>query len=333
VLVEATRRGWRSILGTSDASVSIARRMGIVEPLTFNPAESVITMLDRVDGETVVLAGVSEGDGAEKHLIAAARAAGIPTCLVLDNWGWYEQRLTGTMGTSVLPDVIAVMNDEARRAITADGFYDGRIIVTGHPGLDEFQHAALTNGEEIMAAARGELGIPQNGEMVAFVSQPLAQQFGTRLGYDQYDAIAMLDSALPDDCGYVVAAHPREDPAALSACCPGRAIVLRDYDPLTLYIAADIVASCFSASLTEAVLVGRPAISIQPHGRSRDHLWTNICGATKPAYTANDLLDALRDARETGRSRAELDRRRDLLGIPTGGTARVMTLVEELASA
>lgn len=303
-----------------------------MEHRTFKTAEDVIVILDGADGDTVVLAGVSEGDGAEKHLIAAARAIGIPTCVVLDTWGCYEERLTGTMGARALPDVIAVMNDEARRAITAGAFYDGPVIVTGHPGLDEFQSAGFTNGAETPAAARYELGLPKNGELVLFVSQPLAQQFGRRLGYDQYDAIAMLASALPDDCAFVVAGHPREDPERLSACCPRRALVLRDYDPLTLYVAADVVASCFSASLTEAVLVGRPAISIQPGRRSDDHLWTNFCGATTPTYAPQDLVEALKQARELRQSRAELDRRRRLLGMPPGATARVMSLVEGLAS-
>ncbi len=330
VVVAAERLGWRSVMATSEASAPIVRRAGVEQLKVLTSVDQPAALLDEVQGPAVVLAGVSEGDTPEKHLIAAARVAGIPSCAVLDNWGRYEERFMGTMGAQALPNVIAVMNHEARRAIVAAGFFDGRLVVTGQPGLDEFENMAPIDAN-VQAAARRRLGLPADSEVVVFASQPLAQQFGRQLGYDQYDAIALLDAVLPQTSCLVVAVHPREDAGVLAARCPARVRLVRDYDPGNLYAAADIVASCFSAALTESLLAGRPTVSIQPRANGADDLGTSVCGAAFIALDAEQLSSAFRDARTV--STEQLSQHRALLGIPSGATARVMQLAEELSAA
>ena len=328
VVAEAERQGWRTLMATCRASIAIAKRAGVSEPLTLKTAEQAAELLNEVLPETVLLAGVSEGNSAEKHAIVAARAAGRRTCAVLDNWGRYQERLTACLGPEALPDVIAVMNDEARRAISADGFFDGAVIVTGHPGLDEFHGYLDADDEQSRFAARRQFECAAHQEVVVFASQPLAQQFEATLGYDQYGAASMLSAALAPGSVLMIALHPRESAGSWEGKCPHNGVVIRDYDPVILYLAADIVTSCFSAALTEAVLIGRPAISIQPGGRGRDELWTNKCGATFPVYDRQGLLAALGAARAM--ARPELIRRRRVLDLPGDATKRVLRVVDEL---
>jgi len=329
VVVEAGRRGWTGVMATSATSAPIARRAGVERLRVLTSAAQAASLLDG-HRDAVALTGVSEGDTPEKHLIAAARVFGIPSCAVLDNWGSYEERLMGTMGARALPDLIAVMNDEARRAIADAGFFRGRLVVTGQPGLDEFERMAPID-VAVQSSARRVLGVPPGREVVVFASQPLAQQFGPELGYDQYDAIALLESVLPQATCLVVAVHPREDAVLLASRCPERAMLVHDYDPAELYAAADIVASCFSAALTESLLAGRPTVAIRPQATRRDAPGANVCGAVFDTHDAEQLASALRAARII--SPFDLEQRRGLLGIPSGATAHVMQLVEELSAA
>lgn len=325
VVVEAARRGWHTVFATAEVSVPVAKRAGLVNPLVLESAEHAAVVLREMPRGTVVLAGVSEGDGAEKHAIIAARSEGIPCCAVLDNWGGYETRLTGTMGAGSLPDVLAVLNDEARRAIVEKGFFRGAVVVTGHPGLDEFTPTGPVSG----TAARATFGIASDAEVIVFASQPIAQQFGKQLGYDQYEAFALLQAAARRESLLILALHPREGIEGWGRRLTQEVRIVRDYDPRALYAAADIVTSCFSAALTEALLAGRPAISIQPHVHERDELWTNACGATLAAYDVAQLATLLGAARAM--TAAELAHRRSVLGIPDDATGRVMQLVQELS--
>jgi len=327
VVAEASRRGWRNVLATSTSSLSIVKRAGVVTHRILNTPENATAALHAMPCETVVLTGVSEGDGPEKAVIVEARGRGLPTCSVLDNWGAYEQRLTGTIGSTALPDVLAVMNDEARRGVIEGGFYDGPVLVTGHPGLDEF----VADGPlPDRGLARRALGLEADRELIAFASQPIRQQCGTDYLYDQYEAFEMLMATMPESATLVVGIHPRENREDWVHRLPPNGQLLVDYDPLVFYAASDIVTSCFSASLTEAVLAGRPAISIQPRSAAADRLWTNKCGATLAAYDGPQLSRALDTAR--GMPEAELARRRHMLGIPSDATFRVMELIEELAA-
>ncbi len=251
----------------------------------------------------------------------AARAAGAPTLAFVDSWWGYDNRFAdpGEGGRSILPDVIAVVDETARQGMLGAGHGAGSLRILGSPHLDALRAMRPRAGER-GGRFRARQGL--DGECAClFVSQPLERALpgGARdWGFNELTTLAALAAAaaaLPEETRrrfrLLVLPHPEDDAAALAraaAAAPVPCRVLSGEPPLDAVCGADLVCGMFSMLLTEAALLGRVVLSVQLGLKREDMLVTNMVGATRCARTPEELAEMLRDlACDPACRRAALD--------------------------
>ena len=275
---------------------------------------------------SLLVMGIGEATLTERRLLIDARARRVPSIGILDTWGDYQRRIVEPAMAGAWCDVLSVMNDVVREEL-APG-YPGRVVAAGQPGLEEFMAIGLD--ADARRRSKVKLGLPPRGDVVTFFSQPIAEQFGQSLGYTQYDALRGFLAALDGNVTAVVVPHPREDALTLRETIAERGIVVDGGNRAELYAASDVVVSCFSASLIEAVLARRPAVSVQPGMAGPDRCWTNTLGVSEGVFASSQVAAAIGKALRLARDGDELNRRRDAIGVRPGAVARILRLVESL---
>ena len=193
--------------------------------------------------------------------------------------------------------------------MVALGFPAGRLHITGQPYLEGV--ASLPAGATAGAAAlRRRLGVSARAHLIVFASEANARLCGVDassprfLGFTERTALEELLGALealalrrPVAPHVIVKLHPKESPAEYAWLegrgCPFPLRCVEDIDPRTLILAADLVSGMTSMFLLEAVLLGKPVLSLQP-GRLRDDvLISNRAGASVPVYEPGGAAAAL----------------------------------------
>ena len=295
----------------------------------------------RVVGESgarLVLAATSMNPGPDMAALREGKRLGVPAVCLLDSWTNYERRFLAPgdheVSVAVLPDALCVMDEFTVVELTELGFPRAKMRIVGQPAFDGLVAGAAADRHP----ARQALGV--GGEsLVVFFSQSIAEDYGapdaeTYRGYDQVIAAEALLSALrevSDDALMVVKPHPRERVgrfAHLERKAEERLRVVPSMRAGDLVAAADLVVSMTSITLVEALLAGRPIISLQPGLRSDDLLVLNRMGVTAPVTDVGLLPDAIR----AGLAKTIRDVRGSLPAVWTdgSGTQRVVDVVREM---
>ena len=275
-----------------------------------------------------VLCGTTRYEAAETRLIAAARALGLPSLAVLDEWYGY----CGRFALSGLPDRICCPDDLARDEAAAEGLPGERLVVTGSPAL-----AALADriaAAEIPPPAGWESGL--GGARLLFISETHAADYGSApgqngplgpfLGYTEHEVRTDLARALVGLPPFRVVEklHPsteiRPDPPAGAG--PGWRVAAAEplWPPLHH---ADLVIGMRSMALLEAAMFGHRPLAYQP----------GLIGPDRCTAARLGLADTARDfaglAGWLGRHRQ--DRRRQPFRpacADAGAAARVLEMCE-----
>lgn len=257
------------------------------------PDEAIDRLLDRVD---LLVTGTSGYRVEEKRFRRRATALGIPTLGVLDFWNGYVERFSDVRGDlQALPDMLAVMDDQARHAVLAVGVPPERVVVTGHPGHD---HLHQLRGEPRTAVARGETA------QVTFLSQPWRALTGSdpdhhlHPGYDEAEVLTATVVALDELAGtagiridLLVRPHPREDRSDIRPPSAEHVdVTVDDHAPLLdVLTTAHLVVGMSAAPLVDACILGIPTISFQPDMRGDDALPTNTGGHSVLVTSSKEL--------------------------------------------
>jgi len=134
-------------------------------------AERILAM----ESPDMVLVGTSEDlQSLDRLLTVKAEALGIPVVSVLDYWCNYSQRFSGVSPEErflYLPDIIFLMDEQAREDMLAERFPAERLFVTGHPYLEGFLAQARPLQEEERAGFRRSLGVPDDCCLITFASE------------------------------------------------------------------------------------------------------------------------------------------------------------------
>lgn len=233
-----------------------------------------------------------------------AAASNIPSLAFVDSWWGYDNRFIspGQGARTILPEVIAVVDEIARQGMLDAGHPEGRLRILGSPHLDAVraQRSRVDSRAQKFRQAHG-LG----GEFVClFVSQPLERALGGGLeawGFNELTTLeaicrqaALLPATTRDCFQLLILPHPEDDIEALGKVVAGLPVpctMLRDVDALDAVCGADLVCGMFSILLTEAALLGRLVLSVQLGLQREDMLVTNMVGATRFVRTAAELTD------------------------------------------
>jgi hypothetical protein len=258
--------------------------------------------------------------GVDAALVRAGKRSGIPTVCVLDAWVNYRERFLApddtTMSPSAIPDLITVMDDFTVREMTDLGFPPAILHIVGQPAFDAWvERSSSPTCDGMRADARRQLDVADDQHLVVFFSQALDNDYGPPgspryRGYDQRTAFAALQQAiagLDPRPRLVIKPHPREPVAAYEQAEAGATNAYRvvpsqgetiSTDSLTA--GADLVVSMTSVTLVQAMLAGKPIISLQPDLHVEDTNVLGRMGITPPVTNVSELPQAITTALAAG---------------------------------
>lgn len=288
-----------------------------------------------VSGVDSVLAATSmNAEQMEVEFIRAGRTVGTPSVAVLDGWTNLAERFTSRSGERVVPHVVAVPDQRARRDVAAVVQNSSVVVVTGHPALDGLLDLRPSIAAR-RARVREELGTPQ-GMVVTFASQPISDLIPpARLGFHHREVLPVVVDAIGTVAGEIgcpilllVRLHPREADQEPHLPAAPAGVTVRISPPLDLVgivAASDLMIGISSMVLLEASVLGLRVVRYQPGLRIPDPLplsgygWSRV--VHRPTLLSAEIAAALREADGPPDQGVQLARRHD------GAARRVVALV------
>lgn len=249
--------------------------------LTENEIEVRKTLLAGFDA---YIFGTSVHDTFALEVVHIAKELSVPVVCVLDNWMNYKRRLEMDGLPPLYPDVYAVMDDLAKKEAVEQGIPERILCITGHPGLsdlaDQYDSYPFDDRFEILK----NFGFSQEKKLVVFISEPAEMDQGPDLTcprYRGYTEKTVLKSLLKylqifsNGIQVGIVPHPREDVSALLQIWEEgkgelQGGILSFKTGREAMFIADGVCGMASILLYEALLIGKPVLSLQPDLRLQD---------------------------------------------------------------
>jgi len=303
------RSGLSSHLATAGAATSYLRQRHVeVDPLP--PQCDLEALVSRLAPRLILVGTAENPDNYGLRLTAIAGARRIPSIGVIDSSTHLDFRFRGHSANPLefCPATVIVPDAMCRGSFVKLGVAEDRIVVTGHPHWDHVRttHRALQQGD------RGELRrrlfqLPSPALTVVLFAAEVSggmspDQFqlsddyalkgtGTSRGRTEIVIEEFLHATAPRrrELHLVLRLHPKHRPQDLSAYAGEFDSVSRVERALEVVYAADAVVGMTSTMLVEAVLMGRPTLSILPRAREAQWLQTIAAGVTPYASTRGEV--------------------------------------------
>jgi hypothetical protein len=254
--------------------------------------------IQNIEELKLVVVGTSLGDPEEsldKRILEEARKLKVPSVAVVEHWSWYRKRFETSNGL-LLPDYIVVNDKFAQKEAVSEGLPSSRLKPLGNPFLERL---SLGNPDtrKIGAESKKKLGLPPKKRIVLFVSEELKSTFkvGTEdyLGYDEYQVLNEIKSALLPRDHLVIKSHPAEDSTKYASFLDDRTSHLDSCSVEELRCIADVVVGMASMLLLELAVFRNDVISFRPNARKV--FIGELLKATCPVKNADQLSQAMRD--------------------------------------
>ena len=271
----------------------------------FLPLRITSKILEQVQPDLVV---TTCGERAERAMTRSAKAAGIPSLRIVD--------LFGTTGNLPDSDYIAVMNSYAKSCLIQRGVDEEKIFVTGQPAFEALSLLEL----EQQSVRKSQNPVPQ----VLWASQNIPE-----IKEVAEEVFRTFDS-LPD-VHLLVKLHPNENGCIqeelLRKYSSPNIRILRDGDMKRLIQSSDVVITQFSTCGLEAILLGKPLITINFSGKA-DIMPYASSGAATGIYEPGRLISVLKETMNSGQNRTVAPKEQFLM--PKGPTDNVLQLIKNI---
>jgi hypothetical protein len=297
----------------------------------------------------LVLTGTSaNGLDFEKVFVAVARLEQVPSLALLDHWMNYRIRFADENGTlAFLPDRIAIMDEQARAEMIAEGFPPEQLVVTGHPAFDELTPFRLSTTAETSAAVRAEFGVRPDELLLVFVSEPVEYFNGTSpsnpyyLGYTEHTILPPLVSALESiarrssrKVALLIRPHPLQKSAEFNRYRGTyfRVLVSDRADGRAVVLASQVVIGMTSMLLMEACLLRCTVLSLQPNLCAADTLPSNRRGWSAAVYKEEDIEPVVERYLFDKDARDQLQHRLSTITRGTNASQHLIHLIDEMVA-
>lgn len=219
----------------------------------------------------MLLTGTSHYEPFEPMLWEIARRNSCPSFAINDSWVNLPSRFEKGR-----PDFVSAVDNEQVNDLRAIGFSREQIVLTGHPWLSPL----IERREELIANTR--VPVRADGLHVLFVSERIAadvaEGVNAPFGFDEFDSFTVVHRAACEAARaglkvtLAIKFHPYEDPTEFLR----RADALKQVAGLTVLplergekphrwiLWSDLVVGIGSMLLLEAIVLGKPVVSIQP---------------------------------------------------------------------
>lgn len=302
----------------------------------------------------IIITGTSGDDFSERYLWEAARIQGVPSFAILDQWVNYGLRFS-PYGLNekdeyekhrlhpFMPDLILVMDEEARQEMIKEGIVAERILVSGQPYFDLIAAHRQKDNQLLGQETRAALQIAEDDYVITFVSESISQDYvvapgeNPYWGYDEISIVQELVQTLApisrqksQIIHLLIKKHPLEKDDNYRKICAGLdcgnlqiQVMERNVEPWQLVLASDLICGMSSMLLLESILLGKPTISIQIGLIRENPFILDQKGVLKSILGHQDLDKSLRDI--------IIDNRltNDEWTMPTGAIDKVIQLMEE----
>jgi len=341
----AARGVGTTFLSAGAASAYLGRRG--IETGTLERGD-VDCVLDELAPSCVLVGTAENPDTAGLVLIDAARGREVVSVGAIDAPANAAYRFRGCADGSLThrPDWLLVPEDWTARAFSTLGFPANRIVVCGHPHFDCVRaYAARPDTPDRQTLRRALVpNADSTQKVVIFAAEPSTgldpHEYRRSAGYelhgrgrsDERTAI-VLEEFLEAAAGIqprpyiVLRLHPKDTASEFDAYVPEIDQISQDELALDMIIASDAVVGMTTMLIVEAVLLGRPTLSIVPRRQEEEWLPTISLGLTPCAHTRPEVkacVAALLSGKEVPSSAAVAD------ALPSGGTARAADFLARL---
>lgn len=326
-------RGYTVLLFGKDAARGVYERNGLVSlaiPISGGTItrEDIQTFLQKVRPDFIIT-GTSADDLTEKYIWSVAEKKGIPSFAILDHWVNYGVRFS-PYGVADLaqyhadrthpfqPTKILVMDDYAKQALIKDGIEHTRMIVTGHPYFEILLRSRNSPGKS--DSVRNRHGIADSDFLLTFASEPISKVYDNNdpdkpyLGYTEKSIFLNLAAALEQSSREsdrkitcLIKLHPKEDAGAYDDILKHREgstvryLVDRESSPVDVIRSSQLICGMSSMLLIEAVIIGKPVISVQIGLKRENPFVLERRGVLKSIATHEELKQALQAAIQEGK--------------------------------
>ncbi len=301
----ASYRDLEDALGVDGA----AQRFAAVGRQAFLPQASLARIIAAVRPEVVL---VTSAPRAERAAVHAARAAGIPTVVVVDLFALGDEAL---LADPQYGDRICVFAESVRGRLVATGRAADEVIVTGNPVFDRLADPGLREAGMALRQARGWEG----RQVITWASQPepADPELPRRI------ESALIAATLQHPTWQLVLRPHPSDQVTFAEHGPRVVISSRADDLHTLLAASDVIVTMTSTVGLEGVLLGKPLVTWD---RSQN---TRYCPYAAMGFARG--IDELKDVPQVLAAALAGDAPRPELPSLGHGTAAVATLVQQLA--
>ncbi len=260
----------------SDVTVPIFSDFGIeAKEASVSSKNEADEFLKELNPDSICM-GTTGTIKAERYLTESARALGIKTVAVLDEWYNYKLRFQDEdeLIGKYLPDIICVQDETSLELAKAEGIPESNLKITGSVSLSELKQTEPPEFPEILKAAGDRTSI-------LFVSEPLKKAYGEKEGdkgthggfigfHEEIVRQLLADelSKLDKEFFVLEKMHPSQKDTLDPPKCGPNVEWVSSSDPMPiipLLWHADLVVGMRSKALLEAAILGKHPISIQPN--------------------------------------------------------------------
>lgn len=309
LLPEFRNRNWSTLLCAANVAAGLLRQRGI--DFLETDAETDARALCDQYGPKCLLTGTAENpDTLGLELIAAARERGVPSIAFSDARMNSEYRFRGNSEDPLAfaPDWLLVPDDWTLEAFVLLGFARERIAVCGHPQYDLVRDLAREWSSSGVAAFRRRIfpEVPLARRIVVFVSEgsirydllPNASiaDYGMKgrgrdKGRTKVTLEEVLDAIAPmsERPYFVFRVHPIETADDYAEYAGEIDRFSSEGSALEMIYACDLVIGMTSMLLLEAMLLGKPCLSVLPDASERAWLPGTESGLVPCVTSREDL--------------------------------------------
>jgi len=268
----------------------------------------------------------------------------IPCIAYVDCWWGYQERfiLPGEVEASILPDCIAMIDENAARDMLRNGFISKKVSVTGCPRF-EYLYKKASSDKRNQFFFKQIKGLQQDKFVILFVSQPVEKAFGNekKWGFTEKTTLSAIlriimkfSQKIKNSLSFVILLHPEDEEAKLRKIVKEQSkninVIFRKDNSPELLLASDLVIGMFSILLAEAVIMKRPVLSIQINRKREEILITNTIGATLSIDNYDSIFDTLYRSITSIKYRTFLLKKQQKFKIINDSINRWKILIEEL---
>jgi len=322
-------RGYELSIAGKDVAVKLFENAGfatlpITQVVPDISAETILAFL-QTEKPDFLLTGTSSDDFTERYFWQAAETLQIPSLAIFDFWGNYGLRFSPYLAWDLdlynlnkthlaLPTKICMMDEFARRGMIEDGIPDDHIAVTGQPYFKKL----LDRKKAILSSKQHHLKQQIFGETHAFAvtfgSQSLTETYQVsergdcHWGYTEQSILQESVEALKEVAErtnqkiiLLIKPHPKNELPYFQTLIqnfshPLLEIRLSTEDSVWDVIeASDLIISMFSMMLIEAVILGKPILSVQIGLRQDDPFILTQRGLTQSVLSPTELVVRLQE--------------------------------------